>query len=74
MLITNLRTFGVSTVSDMKTTLSGLSELRLENELVLAISIKTRQLGLDTRRVERFVERGIMQSVMEGRVDLGRIR
>ena len=69
----SLRTFDVSAISDTKTTLSGLSELRIENELTLAISTKTRRLGVGTRRVERFVKRGIMQGVMKGRVDLGRI-
>ena len=48
MFTVSLRTFDISTVSDMKTTLSGLSELRVEGELTLAISIKTRQVGLGT--------------------------
>ena len=76
MFTASLRTFDVSTASDMKTTLSvvsGRSELRIEDELTLAISIKKGQLGLGTRRVERFVKRGVVQGVMEGRVYLGRI-
>ena len=56
-----------------KTATLGFGELRTVDERTLTFSIKQRQRRVNTRRIERFVKRGVMQSVMERRIDFGRI-